>query len=104
VIYLLYINQKEEATMKTFQDLVVGDKLRLNTKRPWTHKDGSHYEQDITWIVEVTKMFSNRCEYKAVEVVDAKDVFPNYNPMDMQGGCSAKLFDRSPNSITITAL
>jgi len=91
--------------MKKFKDLTVGDKLWVNKKRLWSHKDGSSHEQDITWIVEVTALYDNRCEYKAVEVLDAKDVCPLYgNPIDMQGGCSHTLFERSPRSITVKAL
>ena len=88
--------------MKAFKDLIIGDKLWINKKRGWTHEDGSHYEQDITWIAEVTALYDNRCEYKAVKVLKARDVCPIYgDPIDMEGGCSHRLFERSPRSITV---
>lgn len=92
--------------MKNIKDCKVGDQLLLTKSRPWTDNvKGTSHTQRISWVVELTAIFENRCEYKAVEVLEAIDVCPLYgDPSEMLGGCSFRLFERSPSSISIEIL
>ena len=72
------------------RNLKVGDQLKLTRTRYW----GGGNKQVVTSIIEITKLFDKRCEYKTVQILNKSNVNPIVkNLLDVKGGFSFNIFE-----------
>jgi len=73
----------------------VGDKFKHKYKKLW----GGGIEQEVISIIEITKCFNNRCEYKTINIISSKNVNPYVkNLLDIKGGFAYAMLDMKLDS------
>jgi len=85
--------------MKNIRDCKVGDIVVITKKDSWGGNT-----QEVVSKAKITVMGDDRCQYETVEVISAKNVMPDYDPMDVKGGFHFRLFDKPISSFSVAVI